>query len=399
MAADKQALVAALPEELILELTGQLVAIPTRNPPGDERPCAEFIYATLRDWGLETELVHEPYPERPQVVAWLRGTGAGPTVVLNGHMDTVTEGDPDAWTRPPFAATREGDRLYGLGTADMKGSLAGGMVILKTLHDAGARLPGTLMFQAVVGEEMDEDGTRTLLQLGYTGDHAIVMEPTDARIGPGTRGACWHRVTLTGPSVHCGLTAAEAPDAMMFLARFARAVADYHERVAAQRHHLLASPGCRITRIAGGDTHNATVRRCELTVDRRMLPHETYADITADLQAMLDAAAAEVPGIDYELELLAGNEATETPLDSPLVRAIAANYPDAFGRDAEIWGPPYGSDMRNFVADRGIPAVNFGAGDFQVCHQPDEFVPVPDLLGCARVVMGTTIDLLNGERS
>lgn len=392
----KQALVDSLSEDVVLDLTARMVAIPTRNPPGDERACAELIYNTLTDWGLETELIREPYADRPQVVAWIRGTGAGPTVILNGHMDVVVEGDPADWTYPPFEATREGDRLYGRGTADMKGGVAGGMAVMKALHDAGARLPGTLMFQAVVGEEMDEDGTRTLLKRGYTGDHAIVMEPTDARIGPGTRGACWHRVRLTGPTVHCGLTAADAPDVMRVLGHFSRALGDYHDRLSAERHHLLASPACRITRIAGGDTHNATVGECEVTIDRRMLPHETYAGVTEELRGLLAAAAGACPGVEYEIEFLAGNEATETALDSALVRAIAANYPAVFDREAEVWGPPYGSDMRNFVADRGIPAVNFGAGDFRVCHQPDECVSAADLVGCARVILASAIDLLGG---
>lgn len=397
MSSNKEALVSALPGDLILDLTARLVAIPTRNPPGDERSCAEFIHSMLRQWGVEVELVPEPYPERPQVVAWIRGEGDGPTVILNGHMDTVVEGDPEAWRHPPFEATREADRLYGLGTADMKGSLAGAMAIMKTLHDAGARFPGTLMFQAVIGEEMDEDGTRTLLKMGYVGDHAIVLEPTDSRIGPATRGACWHRIVLTGPSVHCGLTQPDAVDVMMFLAHFNADLTACHERLSVREHHLLASPGCRITRIHGGDTHNATVARCELTVDRRMLPDESYEQVTAELRSMLDAAAAAVPGVEFAIELLAGNEATETPLDAPLVRALQVNSREVTGREAAIWGPPYGSDMRNFVAERGIPTVNFGAGDFRVCHQPDEFVPVTDLIACARVVMGAAIDLL-GQR-
>lgn len=397
MTTDKQTLVGQLSDELILDLTARLVEIPTRNPPGDERPCAEFIHSTLQEWGIETELVPEPYPERPQVVAWIRGSGDGPTVILNGHMDVVAEGDPDAWTHPPFAATREGDRLYGRGTADMKGSVAGAMAVMKTLHDAGACFPGTLMFQAVIGEEMDEDGTRTLLKKGYVGDHALVLEPTDSRIGPGTRGACWHRIEITGPTVHCGLTEPDAADVMRFVAHFSGAVSACHDHVSRREHHLLASPGCRITRIAGGDTHNATVARCELTVDRRMLPDESYEQVTDELRDMLESAGADNPGVEYEIEFLAGNEATETPLDSPLVRALQANSQEVTGREAAIWGPPYGSDMRNFVADRGIPAVNFGAGDFRVCHQPDEFVPVPDLVNCARVVMATAIDLLEGR--
>jgi len=248
-----------------------------------------------------------------------------------------------------------------------------------------------------MGEEMDEPGTRTLLELGYTGDWAITMEPTDARIGPGTRGACWHRITLTGPSTHCGLTAPDAPDVMHFLARFAAEVEACHREVSARTHHLLASPACRITVARAGEVHNSTARACELVCDRRMLPGETTGAVADDLRARLDRVAREVPGVDYAIEFVALNEATETPLDSPLVTTLARNIRALRGTEAEIWGPPYGSDMRNFVVDAGIPTVNFGAGDFRRCHQPDECVPVSDLLSVARVVFATVIDFLSGE--
>ena len=115
----KETLVAEIPENLVLELTGQLVAIPTPNPPGREKALAEFVADTLTGWGIETELVPEPEPSRPQVVAWLRGTGVGPTLILNAHMDTVGPGERDNWEFEPFQATRRGNRLYGLGTCDM----------------------------------------------------------------------------------------------------------------------------------------------------------------------------------------------------------------------------------------------------------------------------------------
>ena len=223
------------------------------------------------------------------------------------------------------------------------------------------------------------------------------MEPTDGRIGPGTRGACWHRVTLTGPQVHCGLTAADAPDVMHAFGRFAVKVQAYHRAVSAQTHHLLASPGCRITKVEAGDVHNSTAAQCEAVVDRRMLPHEAVEQVGDDLRALLDEATADAPEVQYAIEFIDLNEATETPLDSPLVQALARNSREIRGAEAEIWGPPYGSDMRNFVVDAGIPTVNFGAGDFRRCHQPDEFVPVSDLLSVARVTFGTVLDFLGGD--
>lgn len=390
---DKQLLVDAISEELIVELTEQLVSIPTPNPPGEELPCAEFIMGKLQEWGVEVELVPKPYRERPQVVAWLRGNGNGPTLVLNAHMDTVDAGDREAWDYPPYQVTRVGNRLYGRGTCDMKGSLAVGMVILKTLYDAGVQLSGNLMLQAPMGEEMDEPGTRTLLQEGYVGDYAIVLEPTGLRVGPASRGVSWFKVTLEGPSMHCGLAESETPDVMAAFARIATALTAYHHDVAGKAHPLSPNPGCRITRVEAGEAHNSLVRRCQFTVDRRMIPGETVEQVTTELRSMIESELARSTEITLQLEFLDWNEPVQTPLDSPLITALQRNIAEIDDREPEMWPVPYGSDVRNFIYDKGIPAVNFGAGDYRVCHEPNEYVTVDELLASARVVMGTVIDI------
>lgn len=390
-------LINTLSKELIIELTAGLVEIPTRNPPGEEKAGAEYIHDRLQGWGIETELIREPDPERPQVVAWLRGAGDGPTVVLNGHIDTVGEGEREQWTKPPFELTREEGRLYGLGACDMKGSLGVALAIFKALHDAQVDFEGTLMLQAVMGEEMDEDGTRTLLRRGYTGDYAIVLEPTDLRIGPATRGVTWYRVTLTGPSMHCGLAAADSPDLMYGFAQLVEEFEAYHRRVSASSHHLVPSPGCRLTDVQAGGVHNDLVGGIEFVIDRRMIPGETREGVGKEIEEILELWAAERADFSFEIEFLDWNEPTEAPLDSPLLAALQENSEAILGQPAAIWGPPYGSDVRVFLHDRGIPAVNFGAGDFRVCHRPDEFVPEAQLMDCGRIVMGTVLELLRSD--
>jgi succinyl-diaminopimelate desuccinylase len=392
---NKDVLIESISEELIVDLTSQLVAIPTPNPPGQEKACAHFILETLAGWGIEAELVLDPYPDRPQVVGWLRGTGDGPTLILNAHMDTVGQGDREAWNFPPFQVTQRGNRLYGRGACDMKGSLAVGMVILKTLHDSRVQFPGTLMLQAPMGEEMDEPGTRTLLQKGYTGDYAIVLEPTDLRIGPASRGVSWHKITLTGPSMHCGLADVDTPDAMACFAQVSSALTAYHHWVATRKHPLSPNPSCRITQVDGGEAHNSLVGRCEFVVDRRMIPGETVEQVSSELRTLLERELADTPDISYQLQFLEWNEPVQASLDSPLITALQQNIASVAGREPEIWAVPYGCDVRNFIYDAGIPAVNFGAGDYRVCHQPNEYVTVDGLLTCAQVVMATAIDLLH----
>jgi succinyl-diaminopimelate desuccinylase len=398
---DKQKLLKLLSEELILDLASKLVAIPSRNPPGEEKECAEFILRTLVGWGVETELIGKPDVNRPQVVSWLRGTGSGKTVILNGHLDTVGEGDSSQWQTSPFEAVMRGNRLFGLGVCDMKGSLAIVMAILRALSETDMRFPGTLMFQAAMGEEMAEDGTRTLLNLGYTGDYAIVLEPTDLKIAPATRGVVWHKIKLEGKPVHCGLAAAGDSDLIAQFSRIAEAISAYHGQVSTQCHPLIASPACRITQVNAGQAHNSTAGTCEFIVDRRMLPHESFEQVRKDLEHILGKAkiAHPTPDFNYQIEYMLGNEPTEIPLSSPLIEILKKNL-ESFGkRKLEFIGTPFGSDMRNFVHDARIPTVNFGAGDFRVCHCPNEFVPIDDLMLCARVLMATVIDILKEERN
>jgi succinyl-diaminopimelate desuccinylase len=271
------------------------------------------------------------------------------------------------------------------------------MAVLKALHGSGMRFPGTLMLQAVMGEEMAEAGTRTLLKLGYTGDCAIVLEPTELKICRATRGVAWFRITLTGDSTHCGRAGPESIDVMAQFTRFGAALAEYHDRISAQFHPLLPSPAARITRVRGGNRHNHLATECEFIVDRRMLPGETFDGVRDDLVAILETLKASDPALGYRIDLDRGNEPSVIPEDSAIINVLRRNSREARGIDAEVVGKVAGTDMRNFVLDAGIPAVNFGPGSFETgnCHAPNEFVPVDELVDCARVVMGTAIDVLS----
>lgn len=168
----------------------------------------------------------------------------------------------------------------------------------------------------------------------------------------------------------------------------------YHERIHAQTHPLIRRPAAAITEVRSGEKHNHIPATCEFVIDRRMLPGERTAQVREELTALLDDIAADDPDFRYKIEHLRDNEPAETPVDHPLVQTLQKHATEILGHDPGIWGPPYGSDMRNFVVDANIPAVNFGPGSFTDCHCPREHVSLQELQDCARIVMAVTLDLL-----
>jgi len=95
----------------ILQTASKMIKIPSRNPPGEEKRCAEYIYSKLKELGYETYFVNEPFIDRPQVVALLKGKSSD-TILLNGHIDTVPEGDANSWIMDPFSGEIKDGFLY-----------------------------------------------------------------------------------------------------------------------------------------------------------------------------------------------------------------------------------------------------------------------------------------------
>ncbi|MEE9570817.1 MAG: M20/M25/M40 family metallo-hydrolase, partial [Gammaproteobacteria bacterium] len=152
-------------------------------------------YEALRDSGLESVL---NYRGRPNVVGVVRGTGGGRSLILNGHIDTVTVEPANEWRRDPFGGVIEDGRMYGRGTTDMKGGLMAGVMALTFLHRAGVRLAGDVILQSVVNEEHAGNGTLDLVRQGWQADAAVVLDGTDNRIAVSHPGGLYWQVTIPG---------------------------------------------------------------------------------------------------------------------------------------------------------------------------------------------------------
>lgn len=392
----------AVDEELV-ELARALVRLESENPPGNERDCAEYVHEWFGEHGIDAELVAEPDPGRPQVAARVgqAGTdengGAGPTVVLNGHLDVVPADDPEAWTHPPYAAEVAEGRLYGRGSVDMKTQVAVAMLVARDLVEDVERgdLAGSLVVHCAMGEETADPGTRTLLERGYDGDFGVVLEPTDFRVATSTKGLAVYRVTVRGAASH-----ASTPDLGRNPIDAARTVLDavdaYDARLRERSDPLCGRSYATVTEFEAGVGSNLGVipSTASLILDRRVLPGEELDDVdgeVADVVGSVDEAGA----ADVEWERIQYYAASAIPADDPLAELFRTLSADAVGAPTEPWGMQAATDMRNLVNDAGMTAITWGPGSLDQAHTVDEYIDLADAQTGYELLLEACRDLLD----
>ncbi len=378
--------------DLLIRVTQDLIRIPTQNPPGNEKGCAEYIQSTLSQWGVETKMISEPLPHRPQIMATVNGKEAGPTLILNGHMDVVPEGSRNQWKYDPYGGVVEAGRVYGRGSTDMKGGLAAMMMLAKFLHEKG--LPrGKVVFQFVIGEETGDPGTKHLLSiLGNKGDYGIVLEPTSLRVATAEKGLAWFRITWGGRPVHASV-AEHGINPIEKAMKFGKRLVEYDQKLRTHLHPLLGGPKCTMTMINGGTKENVIPESCSLIIDRRFNPEETPDSVESELRNILEELTLEDGDFKYQIEQTMVYESAEIPVDSLIAKVLRKYAAQLSGISKEPFGTMYSTDVRNFINDAKIPAVTFGPGDVHQAHTFNESIEIQQIVDCVKILLLAMRDL------
>lgn len=354
-------------------LLADLVAINSISPtlsggPG-EGELAAWLRAWLRERAIATD-VQEAAPGRPNVVAHIPGRGAAPPLLLNAHLDTVgVEG-----MAAPFALRTEGDRLYGRGAYDMKGSIA--IMLALATHFTATPPPGDLWLTLVSDEEDLSIGTEALLRdwlptLAQPPAAAIVLEPTEEEIGIAHKGFVWFEMTVAGRAAH-GSRPAEGVDAIVPLGAALGELAAMEAAFdAGPTHPLLGRPSLHASTVQGGSAWSVYPATATLRWERRTLPGETRAGLDAEL-ARVVAAADGVNAAEPRGSALFSREPLGTPQDAVIVRALQAATPGA-----PFCGLPFWTDGALFSA-AGLPTVIYGPIGHGA-HAIDEWVSAASL--------------------
>lgn len=375
-------------------LIADLVGIETENPPGNERPGSEFIHDWFRKRDVDAELVHDPYEDRPQVVAEV-GTG-DPTVVLNGHIDVFPAGDHARWTHDPYGGEIVDGRLYGRGSIDMKTGVALGMLVTADMESAAQRgdLDGTVLMHVAVGEESGEPGTRRLVERGHVGDYGIVLEPTDMVCFTSTKGLAWYRITVTGEPAHAAYPD-QGENAIVSARPVLDALSAYDAEVRERTHSLCGREYASITQLDAGTKENVIPESATITVDRRFSPDRSVEDVDEEIDDLLTGVAAD-HDIDVGWERTMLYESAETDPNNAAAEVLREQTREVADVTTEPAGADWSCDFRNLVNEGDMThSVVWGPGDVSQAGTFDEYVELAEAERGLTVLRNAVADMLS----
>ena len=415
--------IAAREAELI-QLTQDLVRIPTLNPPGRHyHDICDFLGERLRRKGFHVDLIRahgapadsEKY-QRWNMVARHQGAGgAGECVHFNSHHDVVEVGH--GWTTDPFGGELRDGRIYGRGTCDMKGGLAASVIAAEAFIAAFPDYMGAIEISATADEESGGyGGVAYLAEHGWFRpekvQHVIIPEPLNKdRICLGHRGVWWAEIETRGRIAH---------GSMPFLGdsaiRHMGAVLEEMERtlyplLAGKRTAMPVVPeGARqstlnINSIHGGEPEQdkdytglpapCVADRCRIVIDRRFLIEEDLAEVKAEVARMLESIKASRPKFEYEIRDLFEVVPTMTDEDAPVVKTVQAAIQKVLNTEAQFVVSPGTYDQKHIDRIGKLRnCIAYGPGILDLAHQPDEWVGVEDMMDSAKVMALTLRELL-----
>ena len=344
-----------------------------RSVTGEEKALSDLVARKLNDAGLT------PEQDADGNVVCFVGEGEK-TLVVNGHLDTVPPAE--GWATDPFEPVVEGDRIYGLGSTDMKGGLA----VMTAL--AGTVTPKvSLAFAFTVNEEggstSSRNGARTFTEK-YDFDYALTCEPTyneetgRLKLGIGCQGRTLADVTVHGRPCHSA-SFDQGVNAIYQAVPIIQRIAERADTIQPVQvaPGIAVRPALSVTVIRGGEAENVIPGSCQLTIDRRLAPGEDFDTFARELEEF-------VAGVDCTVDLRRGSLPVLGDLEGPLVRLGEGLLRTRFG-EVEYYYNRGRVDLSYFGRKAG-GILNLGPGVISKPHKANEYASIPALVAAYEVL-------------
>ena len=395
-------------------LLGDVIRIPTDNPPGDTAECVEFLAQHLRSKGLPAD-IYEPKKGSPNLVSYMEGEKSGPNLVLNGHIDQFPAGNTEDWSFDPYSGECRDGKILGRGVGDMKAGSVASLLCLQLMHELAIPIRGRLTLTLVSDEESGGIwGAKWLIDnvASTRGDSVLNSEPTGFdRILIGHKGKYWLNVKTSHPGGQAAMPVGEgaitqamevaealkkldgwklAPpaDAAHIIERSKAALEKRSETEG--KSWVLDSTTVNVGVICGGIQPNTIPTRCTMDIDIRSPIGITTDRLKAEVEKVMRDAGLNLGEIccEWVVEL----ECAYCSPDADIIRLLQANARQITGQDIEI-NVSFGSTDARFWWLLGIPAPIYGTNVFNIAL-PDEYVLESEFKDVLKVHAATIVDYL-----
>ena len=379
--------------ENLLSLLRDLIQIESVNPAlsskgSGEAAIARYIGDYLSNLGLAVRF-QEIEKNRVNVVGILKGSGGGPSLMLNGHTDTVSA---DTMETDPFAAEEKDGKIYGRGALDMKAGVAALITAVGSILENGVRLKGDVILTLVADEEYASIGTEAVVD-AHTADAAIICEPTDLDIVIAHKGFAWTKIEVFGRAAH-GSLPRRGVDAIVKAGKVLAAIHELGQTdLKKKTHPLLGSPSIHASLIEGGTELSTYPDYCKIELERRNLPGEDRKQITEEMQELLQRIGLHDDQFKADFDVFFFRPAFEISPDQPIVQTVSRAFESICHRAPKYEGMWAWLDSA-ILAQAGIPVVIFGpSGDG--AHAAVEYADVESVITTTQVLVQSIIDFCN----
>jgi len=360
------------------EILIHLVTLPSENPPGETKDIVRYLMLEVlkEEDGFRNKVVtHKKNGITLHNLITRIGTGDN-KIIISGHLDVVPAGDQSKWTYPPFSPRIINGRLYGRGSADMKGGITSIIGVLKTLNSNKKFLrESELIFLGTADEESGMSGSSTLSTKGVMEDVnlLIIAEPTNLKIGIAEKGVIWVSLGIYGKAAHGstpeeGLNAIEA--GLMLIPKLQNCLDK-------KQNPILGASTFNIGKFKGGTKINVVPDYAEMELDFRIVPEQSPESLITKIKALkLDP---------FRLEFVLKNNlpALQTSSNHIFIKNLRS-----YG-NVELVGLPYATDAAKFInPDDPIQFVIYGPGNPSEAHKINESITLHQVFKAAEFLSG-----------
>lgn len=398
-------------QDELIQLAAQLIRFKTPAPPArNTEEAQQFIANFLKQRRFEIDQ-WDVYPGDPNVVGVRKGRASEQyqSLIINGHVDVAEVNAGEPWEKSPFEPIIRDGVLIGRGAADMKAGLAGALFAIQLLDEAGIHLPGDLLFESVIGEEVGEAGTLQCCKRGYTADFAVVVDTSDLHI-QGQGGVITGWITVKSKQtfhdatrksmLHAGggLFGASAIEKMM---KLIQGLQELERHWAVTKSYPGYAPGTNTINpaVIEGGRHAAFIAdECRLWITVHFYPDETYDGVAQEIEDHLNRVAQADPWLRENPPQFAWGGASmiedrgeifpslEVDPNHAAVRLLSEAHERILRQPAIVDVSPTVTDG-GWFGDAGIPAAIYGPGDLHNAHAVNEQVSIEQFIQFTKVML------------